>query len=122
MILHHHTIVRLQLLGQYFQNGTFFWNCCSDFPITNAPFLESTEKFDRFVPASLQKTKFHIFQNIYKMLIHGLRPLKYKNMCELCDIILDKDKKGRIMVNKCFVLHQEVIYFFHEKCYIIEIQ
>ena len=36
-------------------------------------------------------------------------------MCELCDIIPDKDKKGRIIMNKCFVLHEEVIDVFHEK-------
>ena len=39
-------------------------------------------------------------------------------MCELCDIIIDKEKNFRIMVNKCFVLHEEVIDFFHESFYI----
>ena len=43
-------------------------------------------------------------------------------MCELCDIIPDKDKKGRITVNKCFVLHEEVIGVFHKKCYIPTIE
>ena len=80
----------------------------------NAPFLEESEQLDRLFPASLHKIKFHIFQNISKCLIHGLRPYKYKNMCELCDIIPDKDKKGRIMAKKCFVLHEEVINVFHE--------
>ena len=36
-------------------------------------------------------------------------------MCELCDIIPDKDKKGIITTKKCFVLHEEVIVIFHEK-------
>ena len=36
-------------------------------------------------------------------------------MCGFCDIIPDKDTKGRIMVKKCFVLHEEVIDVFHEK-------
>ena len=45
-------------------------NCCSDFPMINAPFLESSEQLNRFFPASLHKIKFHIFQNISKCLIH----------------------------------------------------
>ena len=36
-------------------------------------------------------------------------------MCELCDNILDKDNKGKIMVNKCVVVREEVIDVFHEK-------
>ena len=48
-------------------------------------------------------------------MIHGLRPFKYNNTCELCDNILDKNNKGRLPVNTCFVLHEEVIYFFNEK-------
>ena len=74
------------------------FNCCYDCPMINAPFLESSEQLNHFFPASLHKIKFHIFQNISKCLIHRLRPFKHKNMCELCDIIPGKDKKGRITV------------------------
>ena len=35
--------------------------------------------------------------------------------CELFDNILDKYSKGRLMVKKCFVLHEEVLCFFHGK-------
>ena len=34
----------------------------------------------------------------------------------------DKDKRGRIMANNCFVLHKEVIDVFHEKKYIPTIE
>ena len=87
----------------------------------NAPYLESSEQLDIFFPDFLHKIKFHIFQNIYKCLIHRLRPFKYKNTCELCDNIVDKDTIETIMVNKCFVLHEEVIDFFHENFYITTI-
>ena len=53
-----------------------------------------------------------------KYLIHGLIPFKYNNTCELCDNILGKDNRVRIMVNKVFVIHEEVIDVFHEKIYI----
>ena len=43
-------------------------------------------------------------------------------MCGLCDIIPDKDKKGRIMVKNCFVLHEEAMNFFHEEYYILTIE
>ena len=43
-------------------------------------------------------------------------------MCELCDNILDKYKRGRIMVNKCFVVHEKVIDVFHENFYIPTIE
>ena len=36
------------------------------------------------------------------------------SMCELCGIITDKHKKGRTMVKKCFVIHEEVVDIFHE--------
>ena len=85
-------------------------------------FLESSEQLDPFFPASLHKIKFHIFQNISKCSIHGLRPFIHKNMCELCDIIPDKDKKGIIMLKKCFVLHEEAIDVFHDKFYIPTIE
>ena len=39
-------------------------------------------------------------------------------MCELCDTIPYKDKKGGIMENKCFVLHEEVTDIFHYFSYI----
>ena len=84
----------------------------------NAPFLESSEQLDRFFPSSIHEIKFYIFQNIFKCLIHGLIRFKHKNMCDLCDIIPKKDKKGKIMVKKYFVLHEGIIYFFHEKIFI----
>ena len=90
-------------------------NCCSDCPMTNAPFLESSEQLNRFFLASLHKIKFHIFQNVYKCSIHGLRPFKHNIMCRLCDIIPEKDKRGRIMAKKCFVLREEIMGFFHEE-------
>ena len=79
-------------------------NCCSDFPSMNASYLEPSEQMHGFFPASFHKIEFHIFKNISKCSIHGLRPFKYKNTCELCDNILDKYKRGRIMVKKCFSL------------------
>ena len=56
----------------------------------NAPNLELLEQLDHFFPASLHKIKFHIFQNISKCPIHGLRPFKYNNTCGLCDETQDK--------------------------------
>ena len=94
------------------------WDCilnyCSDFPRMNYPYLESSEQLDRFFPAFFHKIKFHIFENISKCSIHGLRPFKYNNTCELCDKIFDKYNKGILMVKKCFVLHEEVIDVFHD--------
>ena len=46
--------------------------------------------------------------------MHGLRPFKYNNTCELCENIPYQYKKGRVMVDKCVVLHEEVIDIFHE--------
>ena len=43
-------------------------------------------------------------------------------MCELCDIVPDKDNKGRKMVKKCFVLHEKVIDAFYENFYIPAIE
>ena len=99
-MLHHHIIVAIQLLYQRFQKWEFILNCCSDCPRMNDPYLESSEQLDRFFPSSLHKIKFHIFQNISKFLIHGLRPFKYKNTCDLCDNIKYKYKIGRIMAKK----------------------
>ena len=81
----------------------------------NAPFLESSEQLNGLFPASFHKIMFHIFQNISKCSIHGLRQFKHKNICELCDIIPDKDKTGRIMMKNVFVLREEVIDVFREK-------
>ena len=67
-------------------------NHCYDCPGMNAPDLESSEQLDHVFSASLIRIKFHIFQNISKYLIHGLRPFKYKNTCGLCDTIQDKKK------------------------------
>ena len=97
-------------------------NCCSDYPIINAPFLESSEQLNRFLPASFHKIKSHIFQKISKFSIHRFRPLRNKIMCEFCDIIPDKYKKGRIMVKKCFVLHKELIAAFRKFFYIPTIE
>ena len=88
----------------------------------NDQYLESSEQLDRFFPASIHKIKLHIFKNISKCLIHGLIPFIYKNTCELCDNILGKDNIGIIIVNKCFVLHEEVIYVFREFFYIPTIE
>ena len=103
-----------QINGSKIPKRDCILNCCSDFPMMNAPFLESSEQLNCFFPASLRKIKFHIFQNISKFLIHILIPFKHNNMCELCDIVPERDKRGRIMVKKCFVLHEEVIDVFHE--------
>ena len=81
----------------------------------NAPYLESPEQLDCFFPASVHKIKFHIFQNIYKCLIHVLRHFKYKNTCELCDNILDKDKKVRLLVKKCFFIREKFRDIYHKK-------
>ena len=43
-------------------------------------------------------------------------------MDELYENIQDKDKRGRIMKNKCFVLHEEVKYVFHGFFYIPTIE
>ena len=61
--------------------------CCSDCPRMNDPYLESSEQLDMLIPSSLQKVKFHIFQNTSKCSIHGLIPFKYNNPCELCENI-----------------------------------
>ena len=55
-------------------------------------------------------------------MIHVLRPLKYNNMYDLCDNILDKYKREEIMVNKSFVIHEEVIDIFHENFHIPTIE
>ena len=75
---------------------------------TNAPYLESSEQLDRFFPACLYKIKLHIFQNISKCLIHGLRPFKYKNTGELCDNIPDKIKERYINGGEMFSPHEEL--------------
>ena len=70
----------------------------------NTPYLESSEQLDRLFPAFFHKIRFHMFQNISKFPIHGLRLFKYKNMFELCDNIKDFENRGEIMVKRCFVL------------------
>ena len=89
-------------------------NCCSDCTRMNAPHLESSEKIDLLFTASLHKIRFHLFQNISKRPINGLRQFKHKQICELCDNIQDKDKRGIITANKCFFPHEEVIGVFHD--------
>ena len=43
-------------------------------------------------------------------------------MCELCDIIPDKDNKCIITAKKYYALHEEVIDVFHEFFYIPTIE
>ena len=81
-------------------------NCCYGCPGMNYPYLESSGQLDSFFPASLHKIKSHIFPKISKFLIHRLRPFQYKNNCELCDNIQDKDKRGEVMVKIYFVLRE----------------
>ena len=39
-------------------------------------------------------------------------------MCELCDLTQEKYNRGKIMVKKSFVIHEEVIDVFLNKFYI----
>ena len=84
----------------------------------NAPFLESSEQLDIFFPASLHKMKLLIFQNISECSINKSIPFKQNKICDLCDIIPDKDNKGRVMVKRFFVRYEEVIDCFHGFVYI----
>ena len=43
-------------------------------------------------------------------------------MCEVCDNIKFKEKIGITMVNKCFVIQEEIIDVFYEKNYILTIE
>ena len=70
----------------------------------------------------MNKIKLHLFQNIFIYLIHVLIPIKYKNKCKLCDDISDKDNRRRIILKKCFVLHEEFMDIFHENNYIPTIE
>ena len=51
-----------------------------------------------------------------------IKPFKCKNICELCDIIKDREKGGKIMVKQFFVIHREFIDVFHNKLYIPTIE
>ena len=55
-------------------------------------------------------------------MIHGLRPFKYNNMCDLCNNIQDNHNREKIMAKKCFLLHKEVIDVLHEIFYIPTIE
>ena len=90
-------------------------NCCSGCTGMYASDLESLEQIDNLFTASLHKIIFHIFHNISKRYIHGLRLFQYKNMCDLCDIMQDKENRGEIMAKKSYVIHEEVIDVFHKK-------
>ena len=92
-------------------------NCCAECTGMKATYLEPSKHLDRLFPGSLHKIKFHIFQNIPKFSIHVSIPLKYKNICELCDRKKDKEKSGKIILN-IFVLNEGVIDVFHKKYYI----
>ena len=95
-------------------------NCCSDCIRTNAPYLESSEQLDSFFPAYPNKIELDISQNISKFSIYRLRPFKHNNTCDLCDKIIDKDKRG-IIKAKMF-LYEEIIDFFDEFFYIPTIE
>ena len=109
------------ITGSNIPNLDFVLNCCYGFPRMNASYLESLEQPDYFFLSPFINLN-SIFFKISKCLIHSLRKFEYKNTCELYDNILDKDRKFRLMVKKCFILHEEVIDIFHEKYYIPTIQ
>ena len=111
MMLRHHLIVPFQLMGQIFQSETVFWIVVL---IYQGCMLHIYKHQNNLIVYFLIPfiNKFHIFQNTYKPLIHGLRTFKYKNTCELCNNILDKYNIVRTMVKICFVLHEEVIDVF----------
>ena len=48
-----------------------------------------------------------------KIPIRGLIPFKYKNICKLCEITQDQEKRGKFLGKKSFVLHEEFIDVFH---------
>ena len=56
------------------------WHCISNFCYDclkmNVPDLESSEQLHSLFPASLHKFKFHIFQNVSKFSIRGLRSFR----------------------------------------------
>ena len=102
------------------------WDCilnfCSNCPIINYPYLQSSEQLDRLFPDYFHKTKFHIFRNISKFLIHLLIPFKYNNTCELCNNIQYKDKRVIVTAKKYFALQEEFIDVFYDKFYISTIK
>ena len=59
----------------------------------NSTDLESPEQFGCLFLTSLHKIKLHIFQTISKCLVHGIRPFKYNNTCDLCVILQDKENR-----------------------------
>ena len=50
-----------------------------------------------------------------KIPIRGLIPFKYKNICKLCEITQDQEKRGKFLGKKSFVLHEEFIDVYHKK-------
>ena len=99
-MLHYHTIVSLQILNQIFQNSILSWIFVLVFQgwmihIDN----HQSNLIIYFLISFIRLNSIHLKK--YKCLIHGLRPFKNNNMCKLCDNILDKDNKGRLMVKKC---------------------
>ena len=54
------------IMGSNIPKWDCIFNCCDDFPMMNAPDLESSEKLDCFFPISLHKIIIYIFQNISK--------------------------------------------------------
>ena len=77
-------------------------NCCDECPGMSEKYLESSKHLDRLFPGSLHEIKFHIFQNITKLPINGLRKFKYNNICELSGKTQYKEKRGKVMVRKRF--------------------
>ena len=88
----------------------------------NAPGLEPSKQLDNLFIGYLRKIKFHIFHNISKCSIYGLRQFKYNNIRKLCDLTQDKYKIREIIVKKSFVLCEEFIDVFHNKFYIPTIE
>ena len=106
--MRHHRIFHIQLQYQKLKMGLFnellywiYW-----YEGTRLRIIKITWPFFR---GSLHKIKFLIFQNIYKCSIHGLRTFNYNIICELCDKSQEKEKSGKIMAKKSFVLYERVI-------------
>ena len=59
-----------------------------------------------------------IYFNKSKFSIHRLRPFKDNNICELCALTEDKEKRRKLMARKSCVIHEEYIDVFHKIFYI----
>ena len=74
-MLRHNIVVHIQLQDKKIPKWNCILNCCAEYPVIKAPYLESSEKLDRLFPGSLHKIKFHIFYNIFQFSIHGLNTI-----------------------------------------------